>query len=355
MLFQRRVLLELMGNALTTVVLLMFVLLLIASVQVMGAVQGLGLDTFAKTIPIFVASSLDIVLPLSVLVAVLLTYGRAAADNEVDTLRASGVHLVHLLVPGLLFGLLMTALLLVGMDYGKPLAERAKRRITRQVDVAALLARQLASGKPEEIADGVVVSADWIDEDGIARGLSIKMFDDKGELTHEGHAGSARPFIDQERYSLVLDLYDYKVLSGPRFEGTDWRIERPLSRSLAFLNLRATTTPQLLAWLARPPTLRGPFEETEVRAEVHLRLAGAAICVVFVLLGFPVALRFRRTDRVGAFLVAFVLALFLYYPALKVAKILAEEGHADPGLASWSGHLLLLLVAAGFSWRMLRR
>src|SRR6185436_6600448 len=59
-----------------------------------------------RALPIQAATQLDVILPIAVLVSVVLTYGRAAADNEVDTLRASGVHPLHVMTPGLLFGAL---------------------------------------------------------------------------------------------------------------------------------------------------------------------------------------------------------------------------------------------------------
>jgi lipopolysaccharide export system permease protein len=73
---------------------------------------------------------------------------------------------------------------------------------------------------------------------------------------------------------------------------------------------------------------------------------------VFVLLGYPVALRFRRSDRVGAFLVAFLLALVLYYPSVKVSDGLAMSGAVAPEVAAWLGHGLLL-VASFLIWRRL--
>jgi len=74
-----------------------------------------------------------------------------------------------------------------------------------------------------------------------------------------------------------------------------------------------------------------------------------------VILGLPVALRFRRHDRIGAFLVAFLLALFLYYPSQRVSRVMAEEGILPAVVASWSGHAFLVLVSLGLSWRVLRR
>jgi len=355
MLFQRKLFFELMGNALTTVLLLLTVLLLITSVQVVSNVDGLSLWTFVKTLPIFMGVAVDIVMPVSVLVAVVLTYGRAAADSEVDTLRASGVHPFHLLVPGLVFGALMSVLMLVALDDGRPHSERAKRRITRSVDLSAILAQKLASGEPEYLDDGILVSTRSLDADGLAHDMRIQWFSEDGQVVQEIMAETARAFVDPSRAKIVLELGVYRTVVGKRLDGVGMKIEQSLGREHVDLKLESMTTAQLLAWLARDEGQRGMFKLLSVETEVAMRASSSAACLVFVLLGIPVALRFRRSDRVGAFLVAFLLALFLYYPSVKVSQAVARGGILDPQIAAWSGHGLLLLASAIIALRLGRR
>lgn len=357
MLFQRKLFLELMGNALTTLALLLVVLVLLASATVMSKVDGLGLTEFFIAIPVFVLRSLDIVIPLSVLVSVVLTYGRAAADNEIDTLRASGVHPLHLLTPGLVFGLLMAAVMTVGVDTWKPYAERVTRQLTRSIDMGRLIAERLASGEPENLDDNTVISAKSMGEGGVLLSVTITRFDDDGALVWEMFAEEVLAYFDEDTGDLVVEPRNFRmVVGGNDFKGgTGTRFTRALIKEDAKLSLRALATPQLLRWLDRPPDQRGgSFDELQVRTEVAMRGAAPAVCAVFVLLGLPVALRFKRSDRVGAFLVAFLLALFFYFPSVKVSKALAENGTLAPVMAAWSGHALLVVIAALFARRVFR-
>ncbi len=347
MLFQRRLFLELMGNAVTTVFLLMLILLLITSVQVVSSIDGISLAVFARTVPMFLGVTVNIVMPIAVLVAVVLTYGRAAADNEVDTLRASGVHPFHVLTPGLVFGALMSVLMLVAMDDGRPFAERAKRRITKSVDPGALIAQKLASGEPEELVPGLTIDPPVIDEQGVLHDLRLQWTDTEGFVVQEIVAETARMFVDRERDLLVLRLGRFRTVKGEGLDGKDegTEIVRALPREFGDLNVESLTTTQLLAWLERPPGKRGIYKRRNVEAEVAMRTSSATACFLFVLLGYPVALRFRRSDRVGAFLVAFLLALFLYYPSVKVSSALASSGTVPPAAAAWIGHALLLAAS----------
>lgn len=356
MLFQRRIFLELMGNALTTLLLLMAVLLLITSVQVLSTIDGLSLSTFLFTLPVFMGVAVDIVLPISVLVAVVLTYGRAASDNEVDTLRASGVHPFHLLVPGLVFGALMSVLMLLAMDVGQPHASRYKRRLTKMVDPGALLAQKLASGEPEELADNIWVAPVAIDSNGVYHDMRIQKVSDDGEILQEiiAEAESTQVFVDRERDKLVLKLGKFRTVVGDRLDGFSegTEISHSLNREFGDLSIDSMTTAQLLAYLKRPDGQRGDFRQLTVETEVAMRTSSAAACFMFVLLGYPVALRFRRSDRVGAFLVAFLLALVLYYPSVKVSDALAMGGALSADIAAWMGSALLL-IASLLIWRRL--
>jgi lipopolysaccharide export system permease protein len=355
MLFQRRLLYELLRNTLTTLLLLTLVLILIMSAQVVQRTEGLTLELFARSLPIFAAAQLDLTLPIAVLVAVVLTYGRAAADNEIDTLRASGVHPLHVVTPGLLFGGLMGLLLLADMDYVRPWAERAKRRILKDGDFTGLLRNKLSVGEPVELDKGTIISAEDFDEQGRALRMRVQIYDDDGDLERELVARTAELRLNRETSMLEVTLRDFETVKGPTFSGTEWTITRALPRGIALLRESALTTAQLLAWLQRDEERRWGIDEAEARLQVHMRLAASTASLLFVLLGLPVALMFRRNDRTGAFLVAFLLALFLYYPSREISMALTRQEALPPLLASWSGNLFLFVISLVLLWRVFRR
>ena len=71
--------------------------------------KGLPLWVIIKLIVLNLAWMLALALPMSVLVAVLLAYGRLAADHEVTALRAGGISLARLMLPALAFALVVGA------------------------------------------------------------------------------------------------------------------------------------------------------------------------------------------------------------------------------------------------------
>lgn len=355
MLFQRRVFVELLRNAIVTGVGLLVVLLLATTVTVVHQSDVLSLTMFVKALPIFAATNLDMVIPVSVLVSVVITYGRVNADNEVDTMRASGVHPAEWLTPGVLFGTFMALVLLLVVDNAQPLAGRAQRRLSKAIDLPTLLEQRLSVGEPVELSDRYTLAADQVGADGRPQKVRIQFFGLEGELDREIVAETADLSVNESTAEFVIDLHDWRMTIGGSTSGDTLSVAIPLPRDLADLKIEHMTTGQLLAWLDRPEERRFAFKEPAVLGAVHLRLATAVTCILFTLLGMPVAMQSKRHDKVQSFLVAFLLALFIYYPSLKVSKALFEVDGISPVVASWSGTAIMAVIGLFLCLRVVRR
>jgi lipopolysaccharide export system permease protein len=332
------------------------VLMIVAAIQVVHGAEGLSLLFLARALPIQAAAQLDVILPIAVLVSVVLTYGRSAADNEIDTLRASGVHPIHVVVPGLVFGALCACVLLVSLDYAKPLAKRLQLRLIRSEDIAALIHNKLAAGEPIELEDGrTVLSAEGFDDQGRALRMRVQLYDDDHNLETELTAEEAEIRVDGTRSEIEITFRNFETIKGRRFQGDEFVITRQMPRDIKTLDERQLTTTQLLAWSLRGREPSESFRMRDALIEAHMRLSDSAAALIFVLLGLPVALLWRRHDRTGAFLVAFLLALFLYYPSQQISFALARLDALSPMVAAWSGNTLLLLLSLGLMWRVFRR
>ncbi|MFH0944694.1 MAG: LptF/LptG family permease, partial [Planctomycetota bacterium] len=118
--FHRQFLKELLQNAVVTFLVITLIFVVGGSLKVLHKSEFLTLWTFLGAVWFFVGTNLDKTLPMTVLVSVVLTYGRASAENEINTMRASGIHLYSACIPGILFGLLGTTLVLHANDRVAP-------------------------------------------------------------------------------------------------------------------------------------------------------------------------------------------------------------------------------------------
>ncbi len=139
----------------------------------------------------------------------------------------------------------------------------------------------------------------------------------------------------------------------------------PARPAPAFRVIADTTGSQLRAQLASLETQRTQVLQQAARYEIemHKKFAIAAACIVFVLIGAPVALRFPR-GGVGLVIGASVLIFGFYYVGLIGGETLANDLIISPFWAMWGANfvmtaiglwLLALLnrqrVAARATWR----
>jgi lipopolysaccharide export system permease protein len=109
-------------------------------------------------------------------------------------------------------------------------------------------------------------------------------------------------------------------------------------------------------------TTRSNAEEAErlrlqaikYRVEIHKKYAIAFACIVFVLIGAPLALRFPR-GGVGMVITVSVAVFSLFWVSLIGGESLADNGLIGPGLSMWLANLVLLPVGGLLVSRMSRQ
>ncbi len=85
----------------------------------------------------------------------------------------------------------------------------------------------------------------------------------------------------------------------------------------------------------RSAIARSTWSQYEV--EIHKKFSLAVACIVFVLLGAPIALRFPR-GGVGLVIGASLAVFSLYYVCLIAGESMADDGVLPPWLAMWAAN-----------------
>jgi len=85
--------------------------------------------------------------------------------------------------------------------------------------------------------------------------------------------------------------------------------------------------------------------------EIHKKFALAAACLIFVVLGAPLALRFPR-GGVGLVLLVSLIVFALYYVGLIGGESLANKGLVPPFWAMWGTNVVLTIVGVVLLLRM---
>jgi lipopolysaccharide export system permease protein len=89
----------------------------------------------------------------------------------------------------------------------------------------------------------------------------------------------------------------------------------------------------------------------QYRVEIEKKFAIAAACVIFVLLGAPIALRFPR-GGVGLTIGVSLAVFGLYYVGLLGGEALADRNLVDPAIAMWSTNIILGAIGLVLTLRL---
>lgn len=288
--------------------------------------------------------NLEIVLPISLLLAILLTVGRLCRDNEMAAMSAGGAGLVGLYRPFLTFALLLAALAAgLSLKVG-PEAGRAIERL--QGDGSSSLAT-LEPGRFHTLLDGrAVFYAETVDAAaGRMRDVFIRVRErgDAGKKTRRetvvvadrawqrrepGGSGRTLVLRDGRRYEGAPGRGDYRVT---RFAEHGVRIAAEASAPDFEPNDAATM--DLLT-----------DDDPAARVELQRRLGVPISVLILALLALPLGHVPPRAGRYGRLVVG-ILLYVAYANLLRLAEVWFVRGATPPALGLWWVHAAMLTAA----------
>lgn len=282
----------------------------------------------------------EIVLPVSILLAVLLTLGRLCRDNEMAALLAGGVGLARIYRP--FFALAVGVAVLAGVlsIFAAPRAERGLD--ARGAASATSMLESLAPGRFRTFMDGdAVFYAQARDDSGNLRNVFIRVAreDSAGQSTQTVvTARRARQQTDARTRQVTLVLDD-----GWRYEGlpgqADYRIVKFAEHGVQISPpaTEADVDTQTFAALLASGT-------PQASAEWQKRLSVPLSILILTLLALPIGRVPPRSGRYAR-VIAGILLYVVYVNAVHLAAVAVEDGAlpATPGV--WWVHALVFAIA----------
>jgi lipopolysaccharide export LptBFGC system permease protein LptF len=336
--------------------------------QTVGQYAEVSLSLLLKRFPYLLPVTLSKALPLAILVSTLITYGRLSADNEILAVKMGGIHPFHAISPALVLGLSVTLLALVINNSLAPDAARKAREVTTD-DLRIFLDNLEEQRVTRFWSRNVTMSWHEVDEDGWLTGFFFKLrTNEDGAIL--GEAERARVTRDPAMTRLTFEFRDATISEGSlenRTSAKRLKLSYPVDQFFrggkrgrrksniesAELRYLIHRDPVLCAALqSAAPTLEGV---RKFNVEFWSRIGLSAACLVFVLVGAPLGILFRRGSLIGATLLALVLALLVYYPLMLLGDNLASEGLVPPALGLLLPGIPLSLLGVILLHRVVRR
>ena len=371
---------QVVASLLLTVLVFTFVLLIgnvLKDIVTMIMNGQVGLGAVAKAIGLLVPFAWMFALPMGMLTATLLVFGRFSADQELTAVRASGISLLALITPILFLSILLCGVCaVVNLEVG-PRCRVAFTTMRFNLG-AQLSAAFLPEGRFITDHPGLVLYVGQ-NRDGNLKDIMVLKFENETNLETTLMAPRGVMKVNTVDKQVDITLSDAKIINS---DGTTALAEEaPITIDLES-NQKASEEPkiddmtywQLWAELHKldqrlrlPVTLKNLTPEqlrqrkaqlqeqrkdlvTPILFQIHRQVAYSFACFGFTLLGIPLGIRVhRRETNVGIAIALMLVAV--YYSFIILGKSLQHRPEFLPYLIVWIPNFLFQAVGAVLLWR----
>lgn len=352
-----------------------------ASIRASSTSQGAPLSIALSLVPLIIGQALPYFIPVALMTAVVVTYGRMAGDGEAVACFTSGKRPLSML--GAAIG---AALLVGGLSY--PFASevvpdlyRSMRELRARVPLAALEninpgASELHFGglhlswsgrRPDGAMQEVLLAWTTGSDEAVAEGEAEGEAEQLTELPEPDADGVVRPevrgrsefrlradagWMTVEDGVLAFVFEQIRRVPGGESDGRillqvpidDLQQDRSPTRKA-----KDMTTSEIKAELATDLQ-----SEEKIRGHKYIlwqRRATALASLPLALIGALLGWRLRRGGFLAALAASLAMLLMVFYPAYFLAEGMHKAGTLDPVLAAWLPIGVLVPIAGFLLWR----
>ncbi|HDI60971.1 MAG TPA: LPS export ABC transporter permease LptF [Desulfobacteraceae bacterium] len=319
----------------------------------------IGLGAVALMLVYATPRFLEFVVPMSVMMAILLTLLRLSGDNEIVALKAGGISVYRLLLPVMTFALIGCLITLLITLWAAPRGRLALKGLVAQATRATDLSLVLKERTFNDAFDGVMLFVSRIDpgtrelrdvfiEDRRHRPLKIAIVAPRGRLVAE--AGNNAYHL--ELFGGTVHRVDLAGRTADTIGFESYEVALKVKPSRAAVAAPPSEDEMGFAELGRWIDSLPPDDQRYFSARLawHQKLAIPAACLCLGFMALPLGIQSRTARR--SFGLGLGLASFLaYYLLLSAGKILGEAGYLTPVVGMW----LPNAVSAAFGFWLMAR
>jgi len=343
---------ELASTFLITVTFLNSILMMEKLIRLSRVLSGVGatLIDMAKIILYLQPQLLTLTIPMGMLLATLLVYGRMNHDSEIIVLRSSGMDFLKISFPVFILGAFCFLIgLAVSFYLGPNSSSKVRETITTIVTSRSALALEEGTFN-SSFKDIVIIvkgkkSSDTLED--------IFIYDNRQKDQAKVLMAKQGKFVPQDETRIVLTLMNGYISIAGKKTTTELFFDR--YNMVLSLDTSETSTPRKMEYT--PSELLQKAKNTEaykVRAglylELYRRFSLPAVCIFLIFLGPPLSLIAGKSGKLGGL----ALGLFVftaYYVLLMYGENLVIAGKLPHYLGAWLATVLLGI----FSLAMFRR
>ncbi len=354
----RHIIMEMLAPFSINMLVFTFLFLMTEMIEITNWIVNYNLNILAVlkiiffTLPWF----LMFIIPMSVMMAVLLTFLRLSSDNEIVALKSCGLSIYRLLPPVLVFallgGLLTAFITLYGVPQSKKnLEEMALRMAASNVDIG------LKERTFNDAFKDVMLYINKIDPQ--TKKLRDIFIEDKRQpdIVSTVVAPEGQLFSEPEKFIFHLLLSNgtihqtnLKKRSATSIQFDTYKLSFDFRKEIAHVEKRDKHREEMSIAELRQYLKDSAIKDEgyyKVKIVLHRRFAIPVACLAMGLIAFPLGIQSKTTKRsFGLILCLFF--FFLYYLLLTVGYAFGEDGTYPPEIGMWLPNFLMSSIGLFF-------
>jgi len=343
-------------------------LLILSFVMILGNVMSLIHLIITKGVSLFMVLRLfyymlpylfPFIVPISILAGLLLSLGRLSADNEIITMRSSGLPLTRIIAPFLVLGLIFSLIAIIINDRVIPHAHLMKRKIMYEIGTQNPTAA-FEAGEFIDAFEKYIIFVYHIDGN---KFRNIRIYEPQGE------GKPPRTIIAKRGEFIVLperNMMKLKLIDGTSDEinPTDPENFYKINFHTYFMNIdfdknarkknlgkkRQEMTIQELKNKMKELHKQQIYDDP-LSTELHKRIALSFSNFIFFLIGVPLGIITQKRARTSNIVLAFIV-VGVYFILSLVAKGLCTEGNLAPSSGMWIPNIIFAIIGIILSIRL---
>jgi lipopolysaccharide export system permease protein len=361
-------------------------IILVAGIISEAMKNGFGPAQILAIIPLLLPSLLPYTVPTTTLFATCIVYGRLSADNEILALKAAGTHIVHVIWPAALLGIVTAVVTMIFyIDVIPYTGYLLRNRVVSDVEeLLYMMLRQNGYIKHPRLSVEIYVNN--VSGRKLQEAIFKRRSMDGPGYDVIAYAKEAELRVDAAHQQILIDMRQCNIVQrdgGVGYvESRIWSVDLPSDFIGPSTKIRAMDmtwselseyyekhrgkiqefVQQIEALRAKnnlnpgapdedtmrrlQAELRHPTEQMRsIEAEWQMRPALALSCLCFALVGCPVGIWFSKSDYLSAFITCFLPIVTVYYPLMFCMYDMGRAGKIPPILGIYDADILML--AAG--------
>ena len=318
---------------------------------------GIPLGDFLIAILYFFPMILSFTVPCSILVAVLLLFGKMSSNNEITAMRASGISVFQIISPLIVVTFILTVICLYLQVEAGPYCIGKGRNILYNTAITAPQAL-IVPGQPSYFGNMAVYVKDR--KNNKLKDVQIFAFDPgRQKVNQDITSATGRLEVDKKKGLLKIILFNYNIIDynqNDRIYGKTFTVTINVAKGFNDLPLIKREDFMTLSELLGLISLYNKCGLNTLKYEIqlNLRFAMGLAPIAFLLLGLPLAIRTSRGETsVGLFLSVMLAGAYFFF--IMGCKTMDTSPQLYPQYLLWLPNILYQAGGLFFIYRLTRK